>query len=216
MSLKKHAFFWDLVSLKYDKRNRRFEKVYTDTIEKCLPYIHDDQQVLDVACGTGIITLEIAKKSHYTTAVDISSGMLKVIRDKARKWNIENISFIQGDIFTPALEGRKFDVIMLMNAFHYFRYPENLINRIRSLLNDNGTFFVSMDCLGENYPSRSGFLIKTSRLLSLLHLIPFMKFYKISDVNQLFGRKGFTLIESYILMADPPHYFAIFRPTPET
>ncbi|MDR1721892.1 MAG: class I SAM-dependent methyltransferase, partial [Methanobrevibacter sp.] len=50
--------------------------------------------VLDLGCGEGSVTLKIASKVKSVTAVDKSGEMLKVLKSKADKSNINNIKYL--------------------------------------------------------------------------------------------------------------------------
>ncbi len=87
-----------LLSLDIDKRWRR------KAVKKILD-VSKDVQVLDIACGTGDFSIEIAEKlkakpniTGHITGVDISSGMLNVMKEKVQKKNLNDlISINLGD-----------------------------------------------------------------------------------------------------------------------
>ncbi len=78
--------------------------------------------VLDVACGTGVLFPDYLKRRvSSVTAIDISPKMVEVARKKFPEINI-----ICGDAETTVFE-EKFDAIMIYNAFPHFPDPVNLI-----------------------------------------------------------------------------------------
>ena len=51
------------------------------------------QNILDIACGTGDLSLEIARRMHpdsHVTSVDISQKMLEIMKDKVLENNMGN------------------------------------------------------------------------------------------------------------------------------
>src|SRR5699024_3247942 len=52
--------------------------------------------ILDLACGTGKLAVEMSKEGYQVTGLDLSEDMLTMAYDYALK-NGENIQFIQGD-----------------------------------------------------------------------------------------------------------------------
>ncbi|MFC1967373.1 class I SAM-dependent methyltransferase [Chloroflexota bacterium] len=79
--------------------------------------------VLDIGCGNGFLTSDIAGKAGAVTAVDMSQANIDFAR---RNFNRDNIEYICGD--ATCLEmGRKFDVITLSNVL------EHIENRIEFL-----------------------------------------------------------------------------------
>jgi len=56
--------------------------------------IEERDTVLDIGCGNGTITIPLAKKAESVTALDISTGMLDILREKAAKESLSNINII--------------------------------------------------------------------------------------------------------------------------
>ena len=56
----------------------------------------DVKKILDLACGTGIPTLELAKRGYEVTGMDLHEEMLEVAKRKAKREGL-TIEFIQGD-----------------------------------------------------------------------------------------------------------------------
>ena len=57
----------------------------------------DGKDILEPGCGTGIATLELAKRVRSVVAVDIEKAMIDYSFDKAYQNQISNISFIRGN-----------------------------------------------------------------------------------------------------------------------
>ncbi len=55
--------------------------------------IRPGDKVLEVACGTGALSLALAAKAGYVTGIDLSEDMVATALDTAAKRNIENASF---------------------------------------------------------------------------------------------------------------------------
>lgn len=72
-----------------------------------------DWDILDLGTGSGAIALAIAheRRRCRITAVDISAAALGVAQDNARRLDIRNAEFLQGDWFS-AVKGRRFQVIV--------------------------------------------------------------------------------------------------------
>ena len=70
--------FWDKVSPLYDIFENIYNgKVYTDTGKKVAELIDPSDEVLECACGTGLLSAVIAEKCRQLTATDFSEKMLK-------------------------------------------------------------------------------------------------------------------------------------------
>ena len=94
--------------------------------------------VLDVACGTGVLFPDYLNRQVASlTAIDISPEMVKIAKGK-----FPQVTIHCGDVLTADL-GRKFDAIMVYNAFPHFPDPDALIAKLSGLLNPGGTLTVA-------------------------------------------------------------------------
>ena len=94
--------------------------------------------VLDVACGTGVLFPDYLQRNVGSlTAVDISPEMVKIARSK-----FPQVTVLCGDVQTVDF-GRQFDTIMVYNAFPHFPEPEALIATLSNLLKPGGTLTVA-------------------------------------------------------------------------
>jgi len=97
--------------------------------------------VLDVACGTGVLfDYYLDRGVASVTGIDISPEMAKIA---AGKYAAEpRVQVLRGDVETYAFD-RKFDRIVVYNAFPHFPYPKRLIKLLAKLLKDDGRLTVA-------------------------------------------------------------------------
>ena len=99
------------------------------------------QDVLDVACGTGVmIPFYLDRGVASVTGIDISPNMAKIAQDKFA--DRKDVTILCGDIEEACFE-RKFDVIVVYNAFPHFPDPRRLIKILASLLKDGGRLTIA-------------------------------------------------------------------------
>ena len=83
------------------------------------------QGVLEVACGTGRITLQLAKNGIEVTGLDISSEMLKIAREKSI--GLSNVTWVLGDLRDFEI-GKKFGfVISPGHSFQFMTTPDEQV-----------------------------------------------------------------------------------------
>ena len=94
--------------------------------------------VLDVACGTGVLFPDyLARNVGSLTAIDISPEMVRIARKK-----YPQVQVCCGDV-EAADFGKKFDCIVVYNAFPHFPDPERLITSLAGMLKSGGCLTVA-------------------------------------------------------------------------
>ncbi|MCD6474482.1 MAG: methyltransferase [Thermoplasmata archaeon] len=84
---------------------------YTSELMLANMQIKDGSIVLDMGTGSGVLAIEAAKKASVVFAADISKEAIKIARKNAELNGINNIKFLQSDLFS-SLPHIKFDVIL--------------------------------------------------------------------------------------------------------
>ena len=107
----------------------------------------DVKKILDLACGTGIPTLELARRGYEVTGMDLHEEMLEVAKKKAKREGL-TIELIQGD----ALEvdfNQEFDAVtMFFSSIMYFDEKDlkKLFNSVTKALKPRGVFVADFPC----------------------------------------------------------------------
>lgn len=126
--------------MEYDAQ---YDKHYEDDIALIQKHITamGARSLLDVCCGTGVVTIPVAKKLDNAVGIDIAEGMLKHAKRKAQ--GLDTLSFLQQDATQFSLDKRFDMAIMTGNAFQAFLSDEMLVgvlNSISNHLNRGGRF----------------------------------------------------------------------------
>ena len=91
--------------------------------------ISSDDAVLDVGCGNGFLTYDIARKARHVTAIDLSP---KNIEFAKKFFNRENVNHIIGDATEFEFE-KKYDVVVLSNVLEHIDDRKSFLQKIRKL-----------------------------------------------------------------------------------
>ncbi len=98
------------------------------------------KDILDVACGTGVLFPDYLKRNVQSlTGIDISPKMIEIAKSK---FDNESISIICGDVEEFSFN-KKFDTVVVYNAFPHFANPEKIIAKLSTLVKQGGTVTVA-------------------------------------------------------------------------
>lgn len=117
--------------------------------------------ILDVACGTGVmIPYYLERNAASVTAIDISPEMAKIAAEKFT--GEPRVRVICGDVEETDFD-RKFDRIVVYNAFPHFPNPQRLIRTLAGLLKEGGRLTIAHGASRETIDSHhSGSASKVS------------------------------------------------------
>ncbi len=95
----------------------------------------------DVGAGTGFYTLRLAKAvapGGVVFANDIQPGMLDRLKANAAAQKVTNVVTILGTESDPKLPPGKLDLVLLVDVYHEFSRPQQMLDRIRDSLKPRG------------------------------------------------------------------------------
>jgi ubiquinone/menaquinone biosynthesis C-methylase UbiE len=99
------------------------------------------QVICDMGCGNGFYSLKLAElvgPAGKVIAVDIQSQMLGMLRAEMRKAKLKNIRPLLGTPVDPRLEPNSVDLVLLVDVYHEFSHPEQMLAAIRKSLKPRG------------------------------------------------------------------------------
>ena len=102
--------------------------------------LNQETKILDIGCGCGATTLEIAKKikDGTITGVDISEPMLKKASQNAAALELSNTSFQVLDVQVDKMPSNDFDIAFSRFGVMFFEDPFEAFSNISKSLKENG------------------------------------------------------------------------------
>lgn len=99
-----------------------------------------DEQVLDLACGTGDITFAVAHRAPrgYVVGLDIAGGMIDIAERKRAQQNLPNVSFNRADIMNLPYPDQGFDAVTCGYALRNVPDLEGALTEILRVLKPGG------------------------------------------------------------------------------
>ncbi len=133
------AAFFDRCAPNWDAEMMKSDTIIGNILDNA--GVEAGQDILDVACGTGVmIPYYLERGVASVTGIDISSEMAKIAREKFA--DAEQVEILCGDVEETAF-GRKFDRIVVYNAFPHFPNPQRLIQTLAGLLKEEGRLTIA-------------------------------------------------------------------------
>tara|TARA_B100001173_G_C15889029_1_gene504794 strand:+ start:84 stop:806 length:723 start_codon:yes stop_codon:yes gene_type:complete len=106
--------------------------------------LESDQVVADIGAGSGYFSFRIADRvpSGKVLAVDIQPEMLQLIERQKTDTGVANIEGVLGQIDNPNLAPNSIDAAIMVDAYHEFSHPFEMINGIYDALRPGGRIFL--------------------------------------------------------------------------
>ncbi len=101
--------------------------------------------VADIGAGTGVISRLLADKVGPTGvvyAVDVAKNMVDYIAKTAAEQQLTNLKPVLGDPRSPKLAPGSVDAICIIDAYHHFEYPKEMLAEIKKALRPDGTLLL--------------------------------------------------------------------------
>lgn len=107
--------------------------------------------VADIGAGTGYFSFRISPKvpQGRVLAVDIQPEMLDILQFLKQENQISNVEPVLGAIDNPHLPTRSVDLALMVDAYHEFAYPKEMMEKVVDALKPGGRV-VLVEYRGEN------------------------------------------------------------------
>jgi ubiquinone/menaquinone biosynthesis C-methylase UbiE len=137
----------------WDRAARGYEAYWSLQIapaQRCMlamAAIQPGERVLDVACGTGLVTfaaLEMAGPSGYVLGTDISDEMVARCRARAESFGRRNVQFLRADAEAAELPASGFDAALCSLGLMYVPDSIAALRAMRAALRPGGRIAVAV------------------------------------------------------------------------
>ena len=96
--------------------------------------------IADIGAGTGYFTFRLARRvpRGKVYAVDVQPEMLAYIDTAKQRHAVANVEAVLGSEKNPNLPPASIDVVLLVDAYHEFTYPREMMQKIARALKPDG------------------------------------------------------------------------------
>jgi ubiquinone/menaquinone biosynthesis C-methylase UbiE len=125
------------------ERSSRLNEEMPDRLIDSLD-LADDAVVADIGAGTGYFTFRLSRRvpQGRVVAVDIQPEMLAIIRRRMARLAIDNVEPLLGTVEDPRLPPDSIDAVPMVDAYHEFSHPFEMMQGILYGLRPGGRVFL--------------------------------------------------------------------------
>jgi SAM-dependent methyltransferase len=132
--------------------------------------IAHDARIVEVGCGTGQMSLYLARGRRIVIGADLSREALRMGASAAQKFGLDRVRFVETDLHRPGLRPASFDVVYSSGVLHHTPDPSVSFARLVRLARPGGTIVVGLYNAFARIPQRLRRLVAR---LSRYRLMPF-------------------------------------------
>jgi ubiquinone/menaquinone biosynthesis C-methylase UbiE len=145
-------------------------------------------RILDVACGPGIVTGEMARRGLFAVGVDVTEAMLREA-DRAREGR-----YVVGDATCLPFHDEAFDLVTCRNSFHHFSDPLSVARQMKRTVRPGGAVVVE-DMRAPDDPARREYHESVERLRDPAHVHTLTR----AELHSILGGAGLVVDQEHPL-----------------
>jgi len=148
-------------------RARAERSEFARLLDQAIP---GDARILEVGCGTGQMSLYLARADRLVIGADLTRASLELAVAAARRFRLDRVLFVETDLHRPAVRKGSFDVVYSSGVLHHTPNPRVAFARIAQLARPGGMIVLGLYNAIARIPLRLRRLVAR---LSRYRLIPF-------------------------------------------
>jgi ubiquinone/menaquinone biosynthesis C-methylase UbiE len=152
--------FHEKTARSYDEHVTKVYRIYhrevlhpfLDRVRREAPKLH----ALDIGCGTGVVSIDLAERGFEVSAVDHSPAMIALAARKARERGFaRQCRFELADVRTLPFRDHEFDLVTCQGVLHHLEELQQCVGEIARVLRASGFFYISEPSSDETIVSRA-------------------------------------------------------------
>ena len=147
--------------------------------------------LIDVACGPGIVTAAIAPGAASVIAFDATEEMLEKARSRCAKAGLAHVDFKRGDAENLPFEDARFDGVVTRLAVHHFADPQRALDEMFRVLRPGG-MGVIVDIVSSPNTDESNLQNAIERLRDPSHV----RMLPAAELDASIARAGFEHVDA--------------------
>jgi ubiquinone/menaquinone biosynthesis C-methylase UbiE len=176
-------------SIRTDEERAAWDRVFTLAVGG-----RDGLDALDIGCGTGFLSLELAARGHRVTGIDFAPQMLALAKEKAASAGVA-IRFEEADAENLPFSPASFDLVITRHVLWTLPHPEAAISEWIHVLRPGGRVAVidgqSLVAPGEEQAASAR---RSAEYAPIGGQLPFLMGKAQEEIETLFRAKGLVAV----------------------
>jgi SAM-dependent methyltransferase len=132
-------------------RTRAERSAFARLLDSSIP---GDARIVEIGCGTGQMSLYLARADRTVVGCDLSRGALSLGASAARRWGVDRVRFVECDLTNLPLSEGAFDVVYSSGVLHHTPDPRASFRAIVSAVRPGGMVVIGLYNLYARIPLR--------------------------------------------------------------
>jgi len=172
----------------------RIDKVY----DRLLTHVREHQQVLDLGCGTGALTLRAAQRGATVKGIDVSPQMLEIAAERVQRAGFEDRVTLE-EMGVAELDRERtenYDVVTSGLCFSELSDDElrYTLEQIARILKPNGLLLVADETRPDSRIARAIRRLLRAPLVAVTYLLTQQTTHAIADLPGSLSRAGLSVL----------------------
>ena len=198
--------FWDRVAGVYglfvNVVNRKTHKALRRIVADL---IRPEDEVLECACGTGMLTEVIAGRCKALTATDFAPKMLRQAEKNCAAFH--NIAFARADITALSYPDASFDKVVAGNVIHLLDEPLTALKELNRVCRPGGTLIIPTYMNRDDQEKVGGFVSAVGKAGA-----DFKRQFTVERYRRFFQEAGYTDVRIYLAEGRIACAVAVMKP----
>ena len=181
--------FWDKVAKRYAAKPIADLDAYERKLELARGVLEPDMCVVEIGCGTGSTAIQLSPHVSRIDAIDVSSAMLRIAKERAEEAGSRNVEFIQSSFEKFNVDAGRYDAVLAHSILHLVPELDARLADIAQWLRPGGVFISNTTCIAEVNPIIRSLL----PIGSIFGLVPPLNVFTRSTLRKKIVAAGFEI-----------------------
>ncbi len=145
--------YWNRHARNYDRSMKLIGKPLPRMLSLTREALAGAGEVLEVAAGSGLVTVAIASVARRVVATDYAEAMVSTLQQRVAEAAIQNVECRQADLYALDFSPQRFDAVVAANVLHLVPDLTAAIAALRRVLRPQGKLIVPTFCHDETRSS---------------------------------------------------------------